>query len=99
MAIAICLNLLLAVLIIWLAYGLWQWRCGLARLNQQLQSHEIEMSLAPKQASYELTRRRFQLVAARLQLGQWQHRSRQVQQTLRLIQLLRTVVVLRNSRR
>lgn len=99
MVIAICLNCLLAVFISWLAWGLWQWRCALAQVNRQWQIYEIEMSLAPKQASYDLARRRFQLVAARLRVGQWQQRSRQIQQILQLVQFLRTVVVLRNSRR
>ncbi len=95
----VILNGLLAALVCRLALGLWQWRCAIARLTQTLQTHEIALNLAPKQAGYALAQRRMQIVETRLSLAMWQQRSRQIQQllqlTLQLTKGLRTLRLIR----
>lgn len=95
--IAIALNCLLAALVCWLTLGLWRWRCAIARMNQALQSQEVALSIAPKQAGYELALKRMQIAETRLNLAQWQRRSRQIQKTLQLIRGLRTLMLMRSG--
>ncbi|MEO1791509.1 MAG: hypothetical protein AAFR25_04695 [Cyanobacteria bacterium J06629_19] len=87
LTVIIC-NCLIALLITYLAVGLWKWRTGLQQLTHRLQN----ISLSPRELSYVLTLRRLQLVETRLGMAKIKLRSRQVRQGLRLIQLLRILL-------
>lgn len=105
MGIVIGLNCVLAALILGLVRLFWQWRCALAKLNDQLHCHEANRhqanaqhaSLSPQQMGYELTRRRTQIAETRLMVARWQMRSRQIKQTWQLLQILRTVLLYRTG--
>jgi hypothetical protein len=110
MGIVIGLNCLLAMLIFGLVRLFWQWRCALAKLNDQLHCHEAnyhganrhqtnapQASLSPQQMGYALTRRRTQIAETRLMVARWQVRSRQLKQTWQLIQILRNVLLYRTG--
>lgn len=91
----IALNSLIALGVCWLAYGLWQWRHRLIVFNSWLQSTDTTARNAPRQMGYSLTLQRVQLTQVRLGLAQWQLRSRQFRQLLKLLQLLRTLLIYR----
>ncbi len=97
-AAVVTLNCLLAALVCRLALGLWRWRGAIAQLTCELQSHELTMNLAPKQLGYALAQRRMQIVETRLSLAVWQQRSRQVQQLIKLIRGLQTLLLLRSGK-
>jgi len=88
----ISLNCLLAVLVSYMALGLWRWRCQLQQLTAQLHS----MTIAPKQVGYAITLKRVQLAEARLGLARLQQRSQQARQTLQLVKLLRLLLLYRS---
>lgn len=91
------LNCLIAFWVCQGAQRLWQWRCALAHLTDQLQNHEANAAIAPQQIGYKLTHQRMQIVQARLIFSQWQMRSRQIQQIFQLLQMLRTVLRYRSA--
>lgn len=96
-AAVVALNCLLAALVCRLALGVWRWRYALARLTYELQNHELAMNLAPKQVGYALAQQRMQIVETRLSLAVWQRRSRQIQQLIKLIRGLQTLLFLRSK--
>ncbi|MEM6452492.1 MAG: hypothetical protein AAF703_19520 [Cyanobacteria bacterium P01_D01_bin.105] len=102
MLIAICLNSLIALFVIWLACGLWQWRCRLALLAQQLERSEGSLGLASQQVRYDLAHQRVQIVQTHLtwvrHLSMLQRRSRQLRQLRQLIRLLQLLMLSRNIR-
>lgn len=94
MLITICLNMLLAALVLWLAYGLWQWRYGLMQLTAWLQSASLSASLsATEQIGYAATLKRTQMLQTRLTLIRLKRLIVQVRQVSGLIKILRMVLI------
>lgn len=94
-AIAICLNGFLAILIGGLAWVLWQWRQRLVRLNLYFQQTQLPQT----QLRYQLVRARVTIAQGRLRWSYWQLRSRQLHQLLGISQQLYWLLRLRDSRR
>ncbi len=90
----VCLNCLLAVLISWLAYRLWQWRCQLIQVTAWLNTRS-----APQQMSYAIAFKRAQLAGTRLELARLQLRSKQIRQIAQFIKFLRLLLLYRATRR
>ncbi len=95
----ICFNCLLAVLMGWLAYRLWQWRCRrLTQLTVWLR-HGASVSAYRGELGYAIALKRVQLAEARLGLARWQLRSRQARQVLRFVRFLRLLLLYRAAQR
>lgn len=88
------LNCLTAVLIGWLAYRLWRWRCELAQVTAWLNT-----GLAPQQMGYAIALKRAQLAETRLELTRLQLRSKQIRQIAQFIKFLRLLLLYRAARR
>ena len=90
-----CLNGMIAAGVCWLTWRLWRWRCGLVGLNQSL----VQVSLSPQAMGYRLMVRRAQIAQTRLAWAQFQGRSQQLIQTLKLIRTLQTILLFYRARR
>ncbi|PZO57634.1 MAG: hypothetical protein DCF15_06725 [Phormidesmis priestleyi] len=97
MLIVVCINCLLAVGVIKLTYGLWQWRPQLVDLNHDLQQAQVNPGLLtdPRQVGYRLTASRAQILAARLGMARWQKLTRQIDQVLQLVGIVRSLLLYR----
>ena len=96
MLIVVCINCLLAVGVLGLTYGLWQWHHQLVELNQDLRQMQINPGLTdPRQVGYRLTASRAQILAARLSMARWQKLIHQIDQVLQLVGIVRSLLLYR----
>jgi hypothetical protein len=97
MLIAICLNALLATLVLGLAHKLWQWRCGLTHLTAWLEMAELARTggQSPQQIGYAAALKRAQLIEMRLTLVRLKWLSVQIRQLSGLVKVLRIVLLYR----
>ncbi|NJM95983.1 MAG: hypothetical protein HC800_01090 [Phormidesmis sp. RL_2_1] len=95
MSIVIGINCLLTILILKMAHRLWHMRCRIAHLAARLQYLAQNAMLGPQQAGYVLAIKRAQIAETRLKFAQWQLRSRQIRQIIKMVELLRALVLYR----
>lgn len=85
----------LALIILWLALGMWRWRSQLQLLTVWLE----QQHLSPQQMGYAIALQRAQVVSARLSIAQWQLLTRQLAQWVKLLRLLRWILIYRMRKR
>jgi hypothetical protein len=97
MLIALCLNVLLAALVLGLAHWLWQWRCGLTQLTAWLEMAKLARTgnHSPQQIGYAATLKRAQFVQMRLTLVRLKWLTVRIRQISELVQILRIILFYR----